>query len=138
MEHNLFTRYQEYMDRREKLSQLKASIAARSTPFKNAKYDKQLEALATVHQSVLVALSDRTKHHARRYGLDSLVKRFNVVLAKRNKLVRMRENITSYTGVRLLTKHDKLASELEVLEQELMAEAVKALDRIIDLESRNE
>lgn len=139
MKHNLLTRYRDYLQRREELMRLQRNLEYKPSANKTKRYALMSEAFAKVHQSVMAAIYDRTRLHAQRYKLDGLVARFRMVNRQRRELTNLIERIGSKpASERLAIKVETIAEELDQLEQELMADAIKAIDRIIDLESRNE
>jgi hypothetical protein len=139
MEHNLITRYRDYLERRDKLLKLQADLERKPTEARIMRHVVLSEAFTKVHQSVMAALYDRTRLHAQRYKLDSLVTRFREAKRMSRELDLLKERVNKNpTSERIKKKMERLAKELYPVEQELMADAAKALDQIIDLESRDE
>lgn len=139
MRHNLITRYWEYVRRRDELLRLQRALKARPTETRVMKELLMSEALTKVHQSVMAALYDRTRLHAQRYQLEGLVKRFRAANGQRKAYEALKARVgKNPTSERIKIKLELLAEEIEPTEQELMADAIKAISRIIDLESRDE
>ncbi len=139
MEHNLLTRYREYLRRREELLTLRRDLEIKPTETRIMREVVLSEALTKVHQSVMAAIYERTRLHAQRYKLDALVKGFMKARSQSKRASAMKSRIDRmHTSDRYRKTYAKLAEELDQTEQELMAEAIKQIDRIIDLESRNE
>lgn len=139
MEHNLLTRYREYLRRRDELLRLRVNLEMNPTPYRVGREQVLSEALTKVHQSVMAAIYERTVLHAQRYKLEGLVKRFREAKRERNSLNTYVARFGKrQIGEKSLARIKRLTSEIDEKEQELMAEAIKQIDRIIDLESRDE
>jgi hypothetical protein len=139
MEHNLITRYREYLRRREEYLRLQMNLDWRPTQPKIKRSAVMLETLTALHQSVMAAIYDRTRHYTHRYKLDSLVARFKDANRHRTALNRLKMRYQDRKMSELVrTKIERLTAKLDPVEQELMADAIREIDRIFDLESRNE
>lgn len=139
MEHNLITRYKDFIQRREKLLKLQEDLAIKPTKFRRTQQAKQANVLTKMRQSIMAAIYDRTKLHAERYHLDKLVVRLRRTIRRRYELTANEERLEQEpTNDRLRRKVKQEIEDLEIIEPEVMAEAIKAIDKIIDLESRDE
>ena len=139
MQHNLIRRYHNYLQQLGKLKKLQEDLARNSTHARVQQYEHQSRTLANTHLNVMAAIYERTKLHAHMYRLDPLVKRFRGSQGMRKRIFNLRTRlIEDPRNDKLQEKLNQLIAENQKEEYDLMADAMTALERILDLENRNE
>jgi hypothetical protein len=139
MAHNLIERYERYLQLVEKLDQLQVEFKMKPTLAREEQIASQSNVLTNVHLSLMAALRDRTKLHARSYKLQHLVTRFRKCQFQRKHIFHLRTRlIEEPRNETVKTKLRESLEENNEMERELMADAVQALDPILEVQSRNE